>query len=198
MSEKQEHEKTQKRRDSQKAKQKAQINKQLRDVDLKSLTIEERKELARKERNKFLMIASGIIAFIGLIVFLMQPYKGGPTFGVCKTFVELYVRYPSELRLSMAEDRGAEMRIWFSNVNTYGEHNLDYVQCFYRADDRYGFALDKVMYNRREIDQEIIDRFNPSIPAIVAYPPDLTYPNPLPDNLEGLRLDPNRFKLKLF
>ncbi len=170
----------------------------LEDAPKKPLTIEEKKALARQKRFKRYSIIVGVFAFFFLIWLVTKPFKGGPTFGVCKTFLELYVEYPQELMLSKVEDFGAELRIWYTSLDPYGEYNLDYMQCFFRADEKTGFALEKVMVNRRDVDQEIVDRFNPSIPAILAYPPDLTYPRALGDDLESLRLDPNLYRKRLF
>ncbi len=164
----------------------------------KPLTIEEQKAEKRRIRNKRLSIAGGILSIFFLFWLLSRPYTGGPAFGVCRTFLELYVEYPQELRLSKVEDYGQEMRLWYTKIDPYGESNLDYMQCFFRNDSKTGFALDKVMVNRREVNPETVKSFNVSIPAILASKPDLTLPRPLPDSLEDLQLDPNRYKMRLF
>ena len=51
---------------------------------------------------------------------------------------------------------------------------------------RGGLMIEKVFFNRREVDSDIIKKFNISIPSIIAAEPDLTLPPPAEDMLEGL------------
>ena len=48
------------------------------------------------------------------------------------------------------------------------------------------------------IDPIVVERFNLSIPYLVANPPDLTLPVPIPDSLESIEFDLDRFRKKIF
>ncbi len=155
--------------------------------------IDARKEQQRKRRIKFAAYGTLIILASWASFYLFAPFKGGMTFAACKTFVELYVRYPNSIRLSQVRNFGESIRIWYSHIDAFGEYRLENMECFFRADEKNGFAIDRILVNRRPIEKDVIDRFNISIPAIRAYPPDLTYPETLPTNLEDLQLETERF-----
>ncbi len=168
--------------------------------------LKEQQALKKKKIRKWALI-SGTVAFLsGGIWYLLLPYKGGITYGVCKVFLESYLQYPQSLRISTVDDFGASVRVWFTQVDSFGEYRLEPMQCFYRAateEDvvKYGnsnFILEKVTIRRREINQETVDQFNTAIPGIVANPPDLTLPMPIPDSLKDIQLDFERFRTPIF
>lgn len=176
---------------------KKQVKRALEEEKPTSRLGEKKKAERKKRRRQYLYIAGGLL-FAYMFYLLLIPYKGGNNFGVCKVFLQLYVPYPDHLRLSTVEDFGNSYRIWFSSVDGFGEYRLDHIHCFYRSDPNTGFALEKVTIGRREVDQKIIDRFNPSIPTIVHFPPDLTYPYPIPDSLADIEIKTDEFRRKLF
>lgn len=176
---------------------------------IKANTVESLKALRalrRRRSRKWLIIGGSITLLSGLIWFLLIPYKGGITYGVCKVFLESYVQYPHSLRISTVDDFGASVRIWFTHVDSFGEYKLEPLQCFFKMTtdedkSKYGnvsFIIEKATINRREIGQDIVDRFNYSILGIVAVPPDLSLPTPIPDSLEDLQLDFKRFRKPIF
>ena len=154
-----------------------------------------RQGLAGQKRKSRLKKSLKIGAWIFGSLFLIWAYdalfsykKGGTGFGLCKVFIELNTRYPIELRYSYVQPMSNTMRIWYVARDAYGQTAFDKMDCTFRPDDTYGMALERVTINRKEMDPAIIEKFNKSIPAILAYPPDLTYPQGLPDNIKNLKL----------
>jgi hypothetical protein len=146
----------------------------------------------KKALKGYMKAALAIIGVLFLIWFynwLFEGRKGGTGFALCRTFLELQVRYPQELRLSYVRPMSRTLRIWYTEHDAFGQTRYDAMDCTFKQDPERGMMLDKVTINRREMDPDIIDRFNKSIPAVMAYPPDLTYPAGLPDNLRKLRLN---------
>lgn len=158
---------------------------------------QKKKAQRRKKRIRALQ-AGGFLVFCYLFYLLLIPYKGGLNFGACKVFLELYTRYPDTLSLSTVEDFGESYRIWFTETDAFGQYRLQQLQCYYRPDDETGFALERVTLDRREVDKKIVEDFNRSIRTIAAFPPDLTFPDPIPDSLKDIEIDTDKFRRKIF
>lgn len=158
----------------------------------------EKKKAERRKRRIRALQGGGFLLFCYLFYILLIPYKGGLNFGACKVFLELYVRYPDTLNLSTVEDFGDSYRIWFTEIDAFGQYRLQQMQCFYRADENTGFAIDRVTVDRRQVDQKIVEDFNRSIPVIAKFPPDLTLPSPIPDSLRDIQIDTDKFRRKIF
>lgn len=156
------------------------------------------KKAQRKKYFKYGSCAAvfGVLAW--LINFLFAPYTAGMTYGICKTYLELNVRFPDHLRISTVEDYGEYVRIWYTQLDAFGEYRLQNIQCNYRADEVTGAALSKVTIDRREEDPAKISQFNASIGIILENPPDLEIPAPLPNKLENLQVNSNLFRRQLF
>lgn len=151
----------------------------------------------RKKQKQY--IKKGVLAAVGVLFiwfvnYLFTPYKAGMDYGICKVFLERTVQYPQHMRVSTIEQFASSIRIWYTQLDSYGEYRLEPIQCFYRADENYGAALEKVTIRRREVDQEVVEAFNKTLPAIFAYPPDLTYPAPLPDSLADLQINTELYR----
>ena len=110
-------------------------------------------------------------------------------FGICKVFTEMYVQFPTTLKFNSVEEFSTSVRIWYTHTDSFGEYIMEPIQCYYKADEQYGYILDKVTIRRREIDQKIVDDFNKTLPVIFANPPDLTLPVPPEDSLKNLQIN---------
>ena len=156
---------------------------------------------AQKAKKKKLF-KYGLLTAIAVIFsfggyYLFKPFEAGQTYGICRTFLELNVQFPKDLRVSTVDDLGMSVRIWYTQLDAFGEYRMESMQCFFRTDDVLGAALERVTVDRRDVDQKKIDAFNQTIPIILANPPDLTIPYPLPDSLEGLQINTDAFRFQL-
>lgn len=176
---------------------KKELSRALEDEKPASRLRDKKKQEQKKRRLRYLYAGGALVfAYIGYLLFV--PFKGGLNFGVCKVFLELYVQYPDTLKLSTVEDFGSSYRIWFTHIDSFGEYRLDHMQCFYRPDEQTGFALEKVTVGRREVEKQVVDDFNRSIRVIIEYPPDLTFPAPIPDSLSDIEIQTDSFRRKIF
>jgi hypothetical protein len=163
------------------------------DAAIKKSGVKEKRDAQRKKFMKRGAIL-GVIALLGYGIYLLfVPYKGGAAFGLCKVFLESQVRYPTTLKLSGVEFIGESMRIWFSDIDAFGDYKLRPIQCYFKNDENLGLILDRITIDRREIDPLKVTAFNRIIPVVLQNMPDLTYPAPLPDSLADLQIDATRF-----
>jgi|GEM_PF-861877 len=157
---------------------------------------------AKKRDKRKISLKRGMYLVAILIVgyginLLFKPFQGDMKFGICRVFLEQQLNFPDTLRLSTVQDFGESVRIWYSHIDAFGAYRLEPLECFFRADENYGAALEYVTIGRREVDPDKVARFNKSIPAIFAYPPDLTLPTGFPDTLNDLKFDASMFRKPL-
>ena len=158
----------------------------------------EKKRLERKKqfRNFYYLIGFLFVGYIGW--FLFKPYQSGLPYGICKVFIELQAPYPHTVYFSEVEQFSTSVRIWFTKIDPFGEYRLEPMQCFFKTSDAgLSYELERVTIGRREVNPLTVERFNTSIVAILANPPDLTYPTPLPDSLAGLQFDFEAFRKQI-
>jgi len=167
-------------------------------TDKVAKAVSEKDIAKRKNMFKYGMIAVGVLVFAYLVYWLFKPFKGGMPFGICRVFLEQNVQFPDTLRLSQVQRINDFVRIWYVQIDGFGEYRMDNIRCTYEADEQYGIRVKKVSINRRDVEPEKIEKFNRSLPVIFAHPPDLTYPRKLPDSLKDLQLDENKlFNIRL-
>lgn len=155
---------------------------------------------AQKAKKMRLFKVGGGLAVVGVLgwlgYYLFAPYKAGMPYGICKTFLELNVQFPQTLKIRGVRNFGEFIRVWYGQTDAFGEYRMENIQCYFRSDPVTGAALDKVMINRREVDQQRVEVFNKSIPVILANPPDLNIPPPT-NSLKDIQFDTDSFRFQL-
>lgn len=157
--------------------------------------------LKKREQRKKLMqrggIGAGIAALGGVVYLFFLPSYGGMQYGMCKTFLELQVRYPQYLTYSTTEWFEDSIRIWFTQLDGFGQFRMEPVQCYYKEDPQMGYVLSRVTISRRPVDQAVVDKFNKSAYVLLSHRPDLRLPPELPDSLEGLQFNTDKYRKPL-
>lgn len=176
---------------------KSQVEEQI-DAALAQSSLQAKRAKQKKQQFKYGLIAAGVLLVSYVIYWGFKPYQGSMAFGICKVFLEGQVRFPSLLRVSTVEEFDTFVRIWYTQVDSFGEYRMESIQCYYKQDPERGTVVDKVLINRREVDPRKVEDFNRSLSVILAHPPDLTIPPPLPDSLQNLQLDTNSFRKPVF
>ena len=138
------------------------------------------------------IIFFGSVGLVVLVVVLiinavMSKPKGTELFGVCKTFIELQVKYPRTLDITEVEQFARAVRIYYSYIDPYGNHKSDFIECAFERVPGKGVQLQTILLNRTEIDEEVIADFNETITAVRAGDPDLTVPRAFGNNLKDLK-----------
>ncbi len=129
---------------------------------------------------------AGAFLFIVLLAFSCGPRQGTMLYGVCRTFLEMYVPYPNTLRYVGVEEyvKVGKVRIDFAHIDASGSFSINMMECAFLQDPLRGLQLEKVEVNRKLVDPAEVTVFNPSIPAIAASQPDLALPSHIPGFLE--------------
>lgn len=142
----------------------------------------------KKHQGKLIFLS--IVAFLGYgYWYLSQPTVGSIGFGMCKVFLERWVQYPDELRISTVTEFRDSARIWYVQTDSFGQYRMEQMQCYYANTPEKGFHLEKIELNRREMDPQLVEGFNKSIPAIRMTEEYLHIPWPLPDKLQNMQTD---------
>ena len=147
-------------------------------------------ERARKRKRRIYII-SGVLVFLVFLVY--WGFMRGKTtieFALCRTFIELQQVYPPSLNVIEVDPFDEAMRFHYTIRNSHGATRSQMAECIFARDPQRGLILESVNIDRLPYtDQEEIERFNKSIPSIIATDPDLTLPPPFKDNLISLKRD---------
>lgn len=143
------------------------------------------KKQRTQSQKKMAIIIAGALVIAGLVYMIFAPRKGGMDFALCKTFVELRVEYPQELRYTYAHRfPDGKFRLWYVMHDSFGQKQIEKMDCFFKRNRNGQIYMQKAEINRGQIEPEDIRLFNLSIPGILENPPDLTLPRGLPGDLK--------------
>ncbi len=141
----------------------------------------------KKKKSKLLWYILGGLGFLWFLHWGFSPKEGTILYGICKTYIERNESYPQNLQFLGVEELGEVVRINYRAVDPFGIETLNYVECKFRDDEKYGIALDSVDINREKKypreDKAEIERFNAGIPSLLQNRPDLAYPPALPTDI---------------
>ena len=149
----------------------------------------------------------GLGATIGLLLITLllmkacEPRKGGILYGVCSAFLEQQLKYPELTQQHYVEQYAPGVRIYYTQVDGFGQSLFEYIECTFAQDERRGLFMAAAVFNTIKdvtkkttiknkgrlyrVQQKYIDHFNNSgsIQAIIASEPDLTLPVYVPFSL---------------
>ena len=151
-----------------------------RDMSLDDLLTEEISTLTDEDRKKLKQIGYGALAVAAVIVLLtifsMQPKKGPMSYGICSTFLEMQTPYPNTLNYSDIEGSRTALRIYFTSFDPFGEYKLEMIECTFGPDEAGGMKHTQVTRKRSPVDPAIVEKFNKTLPIIMASDPYLVIP----------------------
>lgn len=146
-------------------------------------------------KKKHILYASGgvVLLLLILMVYSCQPKQGSMAFGICSVFLELNTPYPETLDYTGLEGSRTAVRIYYTNVDPFGEYKLEMIECTFGKDEKAGMKLTEIKRNRRPVDPEEIEKFNMLLPTIIASDPYRVAPprwkNPLVPDLSTKRIE---------
>lgn len=146
---------------------------------------------AKPSRKKW-YIGIGAVVLTLFWWWAVQPivYSGTILFGICRTYIELNTQYPTELDFIDLRERGPRVSVEYTTVDAFGQHIAHEAVCTFKRGPNQEVLLDTVRLRRglsnREYkfaleDPKKIEAFNPTIPVIAAYPPQLYVYGPSED-----------------
>ncbi|MBI2233578.1 MAG: hypothetical protein HYU57_00960 [Micavibrio aeruginosavorus] len=140
----------------------------------------------RKKSNLRYYIGIPAVLIAGVVAFGLMPITGTMKYGICRTFIEKRYTYPIYMDIISVLERETDVRIEYTVVNEFGDTMFHTITCVYRPDPVSTMALASVVLDRQKIEQAELDTFNRTIPAVLAYPPDLKVPMPMTEDLMNL------------
>ena len=143
-----------------------------------------KKKLSKKEkRKKRLRIFYGVTFCLGVIIYYgTRPYEASPPFGVCRTFVELQLRFPQTLFISSLEQFERSWRMYYTFTGSSGEQRASMIDCRFSTNQNTGYPyLEDIQIDRVKIDKKKVAAFNKIIPIIMSANPKFLDPGVLED-----------------
>jgi len=149
-----------------------------------------KKKINPIEAHKGKLIFLCVLGILGYGYYVLsQPRVGSIGFGMCKVFLEKWVEFPAELRISTVTEFKDSVRIWYVQTDSFGQYRMEPIRCYYANTPEKGFHMEKIEINRKDLDREIVDGFNRSMPAILMTEEYLHIPPPLPNKLQSMQMD---------
>ena len=150
------------------------------DRPLDEILSEEASTLTEEEKKKLKQVGLGTLGFIlvftVLSIFSCQPKDGPMSYGICSTFLEMNTPYPNTLEYTELEGSKTALRIYFTSIDPFGEYKLEMMECTFGPDEAGGMKLTQVTRNRRPVDTAIVEKFNATLPIVMASDPYLVMP----------------------
>lgn len=145
---------------------------------------------AEKKRKKVKMIGLGVLAFFIFITwFMLQPLRAGLEYGICRTYLETHLRYPTSFKITQYDEFGRSLRIFYTYHDEWGGHRSEMIECIASPHTVNGYVMEDIKIDRKPIDREKLKLFNVAIPGILAGEPSTIIPRPPGDTLESLKRD---------
>lgn len=143
----------------------------------------------KKRRQKQKMAAGGV--FFLLIVFIwygLQPITATIEYGICRTLAEMKSHNNMTMKVISYENYGPAWKIFYTFTGQYGEQRSNYIDCVFTRDPQGNLILKNAKINRDPLSKDALDRFNKSIPGVIAANPSLNVPTRLEEtDIKGLR-----------
>lgn len=110
------------------------------------------------------------IPFVLLVVFIWygtRPILGTQDYALCRTFVELQLKYPQTLKILSSRKFQAEERVHYVYIGPYGERKIEIMSCKFGTDAETGQKIMvEATLNRRPMPEKAIRGFNQGLPYI--------------------------------
>lgn len=135
----------------------------------------------KKQKQILVGFTAFLLAMVVLIVYACQPPKGSLMYGVCAAFLEQVVDYPPSVQPLYVEQFPKAVRIYFNQTDAFGQFTQDMIECIADPKALSEMRFGQVLYNRKPVDPDKVEKFNKTIPVVVSADPDLTLPE-LPKN----------------
>ena len=88
--------------------------------------------LAQKalKKKKLMRIGGGVFAFIAFLIwFGLQPLRATTEYGICKTYIERMIQFPTSLDVTTFDIFGNAVRIFFTHRDGSGSTRSQQIEC---------------------------------------------------------------------
>lgn len=147
--------------------------------------------IPKKHRKKTIII--GVLLFFGLLVFWgIQPRKGSIRYGVCLEFARTMLTYPFTLRPISLYESGPLVSLDYSYRDPFGNDKSERLDCVFGNGPDGELIMTKatiIREKREKMDEDVVDAFSSTIPAVIAGKPNLVLPPSPGASLQSLKVD---------
>lgn len=142
-------------------------------------------------KNKGLMALAVIVLIIAGAGYYYyeknKPQYGSWRFGVCKTFIELQLRFPESLWITAVIEDPRYSEVYASYVNAHGMRPTRVYKCNFKQEGNR-WVVDYINIDNERIDDKIVEEFNMLMPLLINNPDiDRQLPKWLGSDIEYLR-----------
>lgn len=124
-----------------------------------------------------------VVSAAGIWYKVSQPAYATQRYGICKVFLEQYLRFPTTLTINQGGETRGSAVIRFSDVNPFGSQQVRTFECFFSQDAKGRTTLSRITMDRKAIAEEKIKFFQKEMPLLMVQELDNALPKDLPSNL---------------
>lgn len=124
------------------------------------------------EKKHKIILGAGIgLLLVVLAIYSERPKQGSMAYGICSTFLELNTPYPHTIRHIALEGSRTAVRIYYTNVDPFGEFKQEMIECTYGADSNGSMRVTQITRNRKPVDAAQVTDFNKILGTVVSSDP---------------------------
>ncbi len=155
--------------------------------------VKEKKIIKKKKRNKRIIIFAVLAFFAYVFWWATKPFKASAEYGICRSFLELFVPYPHTIYVSEIKPaRDGALRLWYTHIDAFGEYRMEEFQCKLVNNPETGaLELSEIKIHKVYLEPEKLKYLNHALVYFAENPLILNWPAPLPDSLDDLHFDFN-------
>ncbi|MCB1538570.1 MAG: hypothetical protein H6865_02760 [Rhodospirillales bacterium] len=129
-----------------------------------------------------LFIAGGALGFV-----LTRPQHAGWRYGVCRAYLELYLRFPETIRIDEGGETSTGAMLIFADVNPFGSEQVRMWECYFTRGNDGNVTLSRITIDRRALPAALIQKYAQMLPVLAGLELNTALPKELPNDLEDLK-----------
>lgn len=128
-----------------------------------------------------------VILGCGIAYVKTRPFQASWRYGACKSFLEVYVRFPGTIKIREGWETSGSAGMSFSDRNPFGSEQIRVFECYFSNDKQGRVNLSKVTLDRKTLPEDVTTRFKGMLPVLAGEELNNDLPPPLPRNLEDMQ-----------
>lgn len=163
--------------------------------------LKEKKQQKRKKQIRKTALISFVLLFFSAAWWLFAPAKASATYGICRTLLELSISYPHTLYVSEVDTiKLNTLRLWYTHTDAFGEYRMESFVCSIKTtpapdgESPPTIEILNLRMHKTDIEPARIKELNHAMIYFQETPLVLNYPLELPENLDELQFDFERFR----
>ena len=158
--------------------------------------LKEQKKKKKKKRQRLFIFLVVFVLISYPVWWLFKPFKASAKYGTCKSLLELYIPYPHTLYVSeINQMRDGSLRLWYTHIDAFGEYRLENFECNIQNNPETGrMSIKKIKVHKVFLEPDKLKHLSSALPYFEANPVIMNWPAPLPDSLNDLHFEFDKFR----